>query len=326
MKTAPLVDSLGRVFHYVRLSVEDACNFRCVYCLPDGYHKSDEAPPLSAAEIGRLVRAFAGMGVWKFRLTGGEPTTRHDLLEIARAAAAVPGVRRLALSTNGHRLEELAQGLKDAGVTAVNVSVDSLNPARFAEMTGRDLMPAVLEGVEQCLALGLETKVNAVLMKETLDELEAFLALTRLRPLSVRFIELMLTGGNAALFAKAHQPAFALLKRLKRLGWKERPRREGDGPARLFGRDDHAGSVGVIAPYSKDFCATCNRLRVTSRGGLRLCLFAEADFSLRHLLQKDGQLEELQQAIRSIVTGKEPSHYLAEGRFGSVRHFAMTGG
>ena len=146
----PLVDSFGRVFEYLRLSLEDACNFRCVYCLPGGYHKAQEQNPLSAAEIGRLARAFSGMGVWKVRLTGGEPTMRRDLLEVARLVAEAPGVRRLALSTNGHRLAELAGPLRQAGVGCVNVSVDSLKPERFAELTDllrarRDAIPGFLE-------------------------------------------------------------------------------------------------------------------------------------------------------------------------------------
>jgi cyclic pyranopterin phosphate synthase len=323
----PLVDSFGRVFEYLRLSLEDACNFRCVYCLPDGHHKAQEQPPLCASEIGRLARAFSGMGVWKVRLTGGEPTMRRDLIEVARLTAEAPGVRRLALSTNGHRLAELAGPLQQAGVGCVNVSVDSLKPARFAKLTGRNALPGVLEGVHRCLSLGLETKINAVLLKDgAQDELDDFLALTRSQPLGVRFIELMRTGDNAALFETSHVSAQGLLLRLAERGWMEVPRRAGDGPARRFTKAGHAGSVGVIAPYAKDFCSTCNRLRVTSRGGLRLCLFADSDFSLRHLLQDDGSLGELQHTVRGLLARKEASHYLPEGRFGNARHFAMMGG
>jgi len=160
-----LVDGFGRAFHYLRLSVEDACNFRCRYCLPHGYHKSEADSPLSVAEIGRLTAAFAQLGFWKVRLTGGEPTVRQDIIEIARTVASVKGVRRVALSTNGYRLKELALELKDAGVAAVNVSVDSLSAERFAELTGKDSLGDVLAGIDKSLSLGLETKVNAVLMK-----------------------------------------------------------------------------------------------------------------------------------------------------------------
>lgn len=325
--TAPLTDGFGRAFHYLRLSLEDACNFRCLYCLPDGYHKAEEQPPLDAAKLRRLVRGFSGMGFWKFRLTGGEPTVRKDVVELARVVAEVQGVRRVSLSTNGYRLVELAAPLKTAGVQAINVSVDSLDAARFARITGHDKLGAVLAGVERCLELGIETKINVVLMKDLNDdELRDFIGLTRERPLGVRFIELMPTAENRATFEERHLETASLRRLLAAEGWVEVPRAEGDGPARNFNHPQHQGTVGVIAPYSKDFCASCNRLRVTSRGGLRLCLFAEADFSLRHLLQRDDQLGELQQTVRDLLNKKEVSHYLPEGKFGNVKHFAMMGG
>lgn len=324
---APLTDAFGRTFQYLRLSVDDACNFRCVYCLPQGYHKADEVPPLSVDEIRRLVRAFAGMCFWKVRLTGGEPTTRQDILEIAEAVSAVPGIKRVALSTNGYRLVELAAGFKRAGGSAVNVSVDSLDAERFARVTGHDKLKAVLAGVERCLELGLETKINVVLMKGfNQDELESFLELARTRPIDVRFIELMPTADNKDFFTEQHLSSASLLRLLAAKGWVEKARSEGAGPARLFNLGNGKGTVGVIAPYSKDFCATCNRLRVTSRGGLRLCLFSEADLSLRHLLQSDDQMPELQQTIHDLINRKEVSHYLPEGKVGNVKHFAMMGG
>lgn len=322
-----LVDGFGRSFHYLRLSVEDACNFRCRYCLPHGYAKTEADPALSAAEIGRLVRAFAGLGFWKVRLTGGEPTVRRDIVEIARVAAGTPGVRRVALSTNGYRLTELAPDLKAAGVAAVNVSVDSLDAARFAELTGKDSLAAVLAGIDRGLELGLETKINAVLMKGLNDdEFGRFVELARDRPLSVRFIELMPVADNMDFFTERHLKAEALVSWLGENGWTERPRREGDGPAREFHKDGHAGSVGVIAPYAKNFCDTCNRLRVTSRGRLRLCLFSEADHNLRPLLQDDARIGDLQERVKSLLGLKEVSHYLPEGKVGNTKHFAMMGG
>lgn len=322
-----LVDDFGRSFHYLRLSVDDSCNFRCRYCLPSGFHRAEQEPLLSVAEIGRLARAFAELGFWKVRLTGGEPTLRPDFLDIARVVANAPGVRRVALSTNGWRLAELAAELPEAGVSAVNVSVDSLDQVRFAEITGQDRLVAVLAGVERCLALGLTVKLNAVLMRGFNDEeLEAFLALTRERPLEIRFIELMPTADNAEFFAARHLKAQALLERLAASGWTERARHEGDGPARAFTKPGYVGAVGVIAPYGKDFCASCNRLRVTSRGRLRLCLFSEGEHSLRALLQSDEQRSDLQERVKSLLGLKEASHSLPEGRVGNARHFAMMGG
>lgn len=322
-----LVDGHGRSFHYLRLSVEDACDYRCRYCLPHGYHKAEVEPPLSLDEIRRLVAAFAGMGFWKVRLTGGEPTVRPDIVPIARAVSRTPGVRRVALSTNGARLSALAADLADAGVKAVNVSVDSLDPARFASVTGRDDLPKVLAGVDRALGLGLSVKLNAVLMKGVNDgEFGDFVAFAKDRPVEVRFIELMPVADNMGFFTEHHLKASALAAWLVADGWTEAPRGEADGPARRFTKPGFRGAVGVIAPYAKDFCATCNRLRVTSRARLRLCLFAEGEHSLRPYLKDDDQLEPLQAAVRSLLGLKEVSHHLPEGKLGDTRHFAAIGG
>jgi cyclic pyranopterin phosphate synthase len=267
------------------------------------------------------------MGFWKVRLTGGEPTVRRDILEIAKSVSATPGISHVCLSTNGYRLFDLAEGLKSAGVSTVNVSVDSLDSERFRKITGHDRLEAVLFGIKRCLKLGFETKINVVLLKGlNEDEFERFLELPRKWPLAVRFIELMPTGENSNFFSRYHLTAQGLVRLLEEKGWTEAPRRQGDGPARLFCHTGYRGRVGIIAPYSKNFCSTCNRLRVTSRGGLRLCLFAEGDFPLRPLLQENSQKEDLIAAIRALLSRKEPSHYLPEGRLGNVRHFAMIGG
>lgn len=322
-----LVDGHGRSFHYLRLSVEDACDYRCKYCLPHGYHKEEPEPPLSLDEIRRLVAAFAGMGFWKVRLTGGEPTVRRDIVEIARAVSRTPGVRRVALSTNGSRLSALALDLRDAGVKAVNVSVDSLDRARFSEVTGRDDLPKVLAGVERALSLGMTAKLNAVLMKGVNDgEFGDFVAYAKERPVEVRFIELMPVADNMEFFAAKHLKASSLVDWLTSEGWTEAPRAEADGPARRFTKPGFRGAVGVIAPYAKDFCATCNRLRITSRGRLRLCLFAEGEHSLRSHLKDDDGITSLQASVRSLLGLKEVSHYLPEGKLGDTRHFAAIGG
>lgn len=322
-----LKDSFDRAFRYLRLSVEDACNFRCVYCLPEGYKKTQQAPPLSRDEVGRLLRAFAELGLWKVRLTGGEPTLRQDIVELVETAVATPGVRAVALSTNGHRLRELAPRLKSAGLSSINISVDSLDPGRFEELTGRRLLAEILSGVEDCLSLGLKTKLNAVLLAGLNDgELGSFLDYARNRPVEVRFIELMRNGATLPIFEQRHLSAKAVLDLLAERGFSEEPRGPADGPARRFSHRDFHGKIGVIAPYSPDFCSTCNRLRVTSRGGLRLCLFAEEDFDLRPLLQEDGQREALKTRVRELLGRKEPSHYLPEGRYGGAKNFAVMGG
>lgn len=307
-----MIDNFGRSFHYLRLSVDDACNFRCAYCLPNGFQKTTEEPTLSVAEIRRLVAAFSELGFWKVRLTGGEPTTRRDIVEIAASIK----VKRLALSTNGYRLAELARPLKAAGVHAVNVSVDSLHREQFEKITGRDMLDQVLAGVDAALSAGLEVKINAVLLKDL--DVAPFFEYAKKVP--VRFIELMKTGDHPEFFERNHVPASSVALD----GWTELPRKEGDGPARRFVRD--GAEIGLIAPYSKDFCNTCNRLRVTARGALRLCLFSDGQASLRDLLQRDDQKDELQRRVRSLLGLKEQSHHLQEGLVGSARNFALMGG
>lgn len=322
-----LTDSHGRRFEYLRLSVDDACNFRCLYCLPNGFTKTDPEPPLSVDEIRRLVAAFAAMGFWKVRLTGGEPTVRQDIAELAEAVAKTGGIKKVALSTNGYRLKELAVPLSRAGVSAVNVSVDSLIPERFAEITGHNRLHDVLKAIDQCIDLGVDAKVNVVLLKgKNDDELAAFMEYAKPRNVSVRFIELMPTADNADFFTERHLKASSIVPRLLDAGWTERERVAGSGPARVFAHPHSKGTLGLIAPYEKNFCDNCNRLRVTSRGRLRLCLFAEGEFSLRPWLARDDQSVDLQQVVYDLIVKKEVSHYLQDGKLGDTKHFASMGG
>jgi cyclic pyranopterin phosphate synthase len=324
-------DAFGRKFSYVRLSVTDACNFRCTYCLPYGFQKK-VAPEiyLSVPEIKRLTGAFAEMGVWKFRITGGEPTLRPDILEIIGVIAGTVGVQKIALSTNGSRLKMLAKKFLDVGLTHLNVSADSLDPARFDQLTGHDKIKQILEGVDEAIAVGFPwVKINAVLMKEINADPESqksFKMYVKNRPVTVRFIELMPTGGNQKLFEKSHVRGSSIVNQLTAEGWTAKTRESDDGPAQEFTHPDYRGRIGVIAPYAKDFCTTCNRLRVTSLGALRLCLFGESNASFRHLLGHDDQKEELKKWLLSNVMRKEISHYLPEGRYGNTETFSAMGG
>lgn len=321
MLSPGLSDGFSRTFHYLRLSVTEVCNFACGYCLPNGHEKvTGAAPELSRAEIVRLVRGFAALGLWKVRITGGEPATRADLADVIRDVAAVPGVRRVALSTNGYRLEDLV----GAGFAQVNVSIDSLDSATFARVTGRDQLAAVLRGVDAALARGIVVKVNAVLLPDT--DVTAFAEWVRDRPVVVRFIELMQTGDNVAYFRRHHTRADALRARLRSDGWVQRPRAIGDGPAEEYRREGFRGGLGVIAAYSPGFCETCNRLRVSSRGRLRLCLFGDGDHDLRPLLQDDADLPALANAVRSALGQKAEGHRLREGIPGDMPRLAVIGG
>lgn len=323
-----LQDPFGRRFPYLRLSVTDVCNFRCGYCLPDGYDKAQGQQFLTMAEIQRLVTGFAALGTWKIRLTGGEPTLRRDFADIAQMVAATEGVRRLAFTTNGYKLPQQAQGFYDAGLRAVNISIDSLDASRFHALTGHDRLREVTEGVDAALEAGFDAvKINTVLLKGVNDDsLQEFLDFIRERPVSLRFIELMQTGDNLAYFKQYHASADVIRRQLLARGWQEQPRKDGAGPAVEFAHTDYAGRIGLIAPYAKDFCKGCNRLRVTARGELHLCLFGESGYDLRPYLQDDSQLEALKNQITTALQFKRSGHFLHDGDVGMRRHFAAVGG
>ena len=326
--TAPLADRYGRHFPYVRLSVTPACNFRCSYCLPHGYHaETGAAGPLSLEEITRLLRGFAELGMHKLRITGGEPSVRRNLTDVLRAAVAVPGVKKLAMTTNGTLLSRRLHEWMDAGLNAINVSVDSLDRAAFARITGHDRLDDILRGVEMALAAGLSMKLNAVLLRGVNDdELPRWLDYLRDHAVGLRFIELMQTGDNLAFFRDHHMRAQTLEDAIREQGWQALPRALDAGPAREYAHPDYAGRIGIIAPYSKDFCAGCNRLRVTASGDLRLCLFGEFGIPLRQHLQRDDQFDDLVRAIGGQIGRKEQGHFLHEGRTGVTPHLASTGG
>lgn len=326
---ASLIDRYGRRFPYLRLSVIEACNFRCSYCLPKGYQARPDLPRhLGLDEIRRLLTGFARLGMRKVRLTGGEPSLRRDLGDIIATAAAVSGVDKVALTTNGVLLPQRIADWQAAGLTHLNVSVDALDRARFAQITGHDRLPHILDGIERALALGLPAvKLNAVLLRGLNDDqLPAFLDYLRERPISLRFIELMQTGDNLDYFRRHHYRAEALEDSLQAEGWSLLPRAADAGPAREYAHPHYRGRIGIIAPYSRDFCAGCNRLRVTSSGDLRLCLFGNVGIPLRPLLQDDDQADELQAALISQLGLKALGHGLHEGQTGLTPHLASIGG
>ncbi|MBI4357055.1 MAG: GTP 3',8-cyclase MoaA [Gammaproteobacteria bacterium] len=324
-----LQDEHGRTFKYLRLSITHQCNFRCIYCLPDGYHKTPEAPPfLSVPEIRRLVTAFAEMGFGKIRLTGGEPTLRKDFLTIAKTISQIPCVEKVMLSTNGYRLCQDAKKYQEGGIVGLNISVDSLNPEKFKIITGHDKLFSILEGIEKAIFLNLHPiKINTVLMKGINDhELPNFLSFVQNKPIRIRFIELMPTGFNQVLFHNHHFRLENLKNELQKTGWVEIKRFSDSGPAQEFMHEDYRGTVGIIAPYSKKFCETCNRLRITSLGELKLCLFGNQKYSLRPLLAHDNQKSLLQKTVNALLSAKQSTHALHSGNYGNVIHFATMGG
>ena len=324
-----LQDEHGRRFSYLRLSITDACNFKCVYCLPNGYKKNQgAAEPLALSEIQNLVRGFADLGLWKVRLTGGEPTLRRDLAPIIETLREIEGISRLGLSTNGYSLARNAKVWRAAGLHAVNVSIDSLDRETFRAATGMDRLEEVVRGVEAALDAGFEAvKVNAVLLGGlNATHLTGFLDWIRTRPIAVRFIELMPTAQNQELFRQHHLKASVFRDELLAGGWLPRARTEADGPAQEFTHADYQGRIGIIAPYAQDFCHSCNRLRVTSQGLLRLCLFGNGGHSLRPYLQSPEQKPELLACIREVMKSKDASHSLQEGLYGDNSTFSAMGG
>jgi len=322
-----LQDGFGRRFAYLRLSVTDVCNFRCEYCLPNGY-QGKPTGFMSVDEIRRLVAGFAELGTTKVRLTGGEPMVRKDFMDIVRVVRETPGIEKLAMTTNGYRLRETAADLKSAGVNAINISIDSLESSRFKEITGDRRFEKVFESIDSCLETGFgSVKLNTVLLKGLNDhELPDFFEYVRNRPIALRFIELMQTGDNQDYFEKRHVSGDVVRRKLEKEGWQPVDRGPVDGPAVEYSHPEHAGRIGLIAPYAPGFCDTCNRLRVTARGGLRLCLFGQGSQNLRPFLQHDEDREQLKACLLTALLGKKVSHFLHQGDFGDTPNLAYTGG
>ncbi len=262
------------------------------------------------------------------RLTGGEPSARRDIGEIIRRVAAIPGVDKVAMTTNGWNLARQIDDWSAGGLTNINVSIDSLDPDLFHRITGHDRLRSILTGLDRALALGVRAvKVNAVLLRDAAGPgvFERFAELVRERPVAVRFIELMRTGDNADFFEQQHIGGAVLATWLEANGWTATARAHDDGPAREYGHPDFLGKIGLIAPYGAGFCDDCNRLRVTARGKLRLCLFGEGGIDLRDLLVDDDQ-QALLERIVSALPGKATGHRLADRVSGDTRNLAQFGG
>lgn len=322
-----LTDRFARRFTYLRLSLTERCNFRCTYCLPEGNDCDTAESDLNIHEVRRLLTAFARLGTRKVRLTGGEPALRRDLSEIISLCKSVPGIEQVALTTNGYNLQKEISGWKKAGLNALNISVDSLDPAIFSRITGADRLHYILQGIDQALQLNFQkVKLNTVLLRQhNTHSLPGFLRFIKDRPVSLRFIELMRTNDNAGFYQEQHLSGEFIRQQLTEDGWQLQPKATTDGPALEYAHPDYAGRVGLIMPYSKDFCSSCNRLRVSSKGELFLCLFADEHQSLRELLQSDDSAP-VEAFLQRAIGGKEESHYLHQQRSGQTRHLAMIGG
>lgn len=328
-----LSDSFGRRIDYLRVSVTDRCNLRCVYCLPEEFSRfAAGSELLSFAEQSELLACFAELGISKFRITGGEPLVRAGLASLIEAAAKLPGVEDLSLSTNGVLMAAQLPELKRAGLRRVNISLDSLDPEKFKRITRFGTLASVLEGIDAALAAGLApVKLNVVVARGMNDdELGAFCALTEAKPLHVRFIELM-PMGETGFFSSGRRVPLEEMRRhagvLEELAGADRPK--GFGPARYYRRPGAAGTIGFISALSCGFCSSCNRMRLSSTGMLFPCLDGGQGVDLGAAMRQGARRDEIKRLILGAVAAKPESHSMnerASTESGSSRFMCSVGG
>ena len=329
---ARLVDQFGRTIEYLRISVTDRCNFRCVYCMPEeGLAWLPKAELLTYEEIGALVGELAPLGLRRVRITGGEPTIRPDLERLVTMIRAVGAIEDISLSTNGVKLPALAQPLRDAGLDRVNISVDSLRPERIRAIARRSFPFTPVAAAAAAEAAGLApVKLNVVVMRGINDDEIGDLArLTLDRPWHVRFIELMPVGEMRALTWDHVVPSGEVLERVADalaphggLVAGGAPAR-GNGPAAYYHAPGAAGSVGVITPMTHTYCGSCNRVRLTADGRLRTCLFGDHEVMLREALRAGRPLAPL---VHEALAGKPKAHDLLQMQVGGLRALSQVGG
>jgi cyclic pyranopterin phosphate synthase len=322
-------DSFQRPINYLRVSVTDRCNLRCVYCMPvEGIPMLSHSDILSYEEIIAVVRAAAELGINKVRLTGGEPLVRAGLPELVRLIAGIDAIKDIALTTNGTRLERYAAELKEAGLQRVNVSLDSLKPDRFREITRCGELNDTLAGIEAARAAGLEpVKINVVAMAGfNDDEIVDFAKKTVKDGWHVRFIELMPQAGDVPLSSR-FIPVSEMRRRIETLGKLEPYHVSvGNGPAKYFRLPDASGTIGFITPVTEHFCYQCNRLRLTADGKLKPCLLSEEEVDLREALRRGATVDELKKLIEEAIARKPQGHKMAEGAAHKGRPFSQIGG
>jgi cyclic pyranopterin phosphate synthase len=329
--TSPLIDRFGRRVTYVRLSVTDRCDFRCVYCMAEEMQFLPRSAVLTLEELGLVGRAFVELGVDKIRLTGGEPLVRNNVLELVRKLGTLDGLRDLTLTTNGSQLPRYAAALRAAGMKRINISLDSLRPERFRAITRTGRLEDVLAGIEAARAAGFERiKLNSVIMTgRNEDEIIALVDFARGRQLDISFIEEMPLGrieehSRALSFCSSD----TIRSRIEDVYSLTPSTESSGGPARYYRLADSATRIGFISPHSHNFCHLCNRVRVTAEGRLLLCLGNEHSADLRAVIRESGgDLPTLKNAIVAAMAIKpERHHFDLQGEPQIVRFMNMTGG
>ncbi|MBV0927914.1 GTP 3',8-cyclase MoaA [Faecalibacterium prausnitzii] len=325
-----MFDRYQREIHYLRLSVTDLCNLRCRYCMPDGVEKLEREAVLTYEEFLRLAALFARCGIDTVRVTGGEPLVRKNVAQLVAGLKETPGIRRVTLTTNAVLLAEQLPALLDAGLDSVNISLDTLRPEVFRQITARDDFAAVQAGLQAALQSGLPVKLNCVPQAGVNEgELEALAALAKDNAMQVRFIEMMPIGYGAAMPCISGPELRARFARR----WPElaplSPAQEhalGDGPAVYYTVPGWQGSIGFIAAVHGKFCASCNRVRLTSQGFLRPCLASETGCDLRALLRSGADDAQLLAAIRETIWAKPREHHFNDSSMPATRGMYRIGG
>ncbi len=324
-------DRFGREINYLRISLTDRCNLRCVYCMPMHgltFVPNDEL--LSAAEIETVVRAAVEVGFRKVRLTGGEPTLRTDIVEIVERIAGVNGIQQIAMTTNGYRLPYIARDLKKAGLTRVNIHVDSLNNQTIGKIMRLGSLDKAWAGIEAAETAGLTPiKLNAVITRGYNDDAAAELAeLSLHRPWQIRFIELMPFGGPTEIQLHHYVSSDEVKSWIEQKLGPLFPVNNGhlDGEARVYRLAGAEGTVGFISPVSNPYCDDCNRMRLTADGRLRMCLLVEGEINFQKTLRNGGSHTELVHLFEKAVLAKPVGHELKNGQFAENRTMSQIGG
>lgn len=303
-------DALGRRIHYLRISITDRCNFRCSYCMPrTGVKWLEPGKILTYEEIIRFVEAAVLLGIDKVRVTGGEPLVREGVVSLISELARIPGIRDLAMTTNGSLLSKFASDLKKAGLKRLNISLDTLSAAKFAKLCYQNQFEQVIEGIRIADSVGLQPiKINIVVMKGfNEDEIAKFARLTLEKPYQIRFIECM-------PFKFARDQSLVSTDEMKQIladeGFSELcPQPSGDGPAQIYSLPGAQGTIGFISPMTRHFCSSCNRIRLTADGMLKPCLLANSEYDIRSLLRSGASKQELADYLRNVIFEK-PAFYL----------------
>jgi cyclic pyranopterin phosphate synthase len=309
-----LLDSFNRRINYLRISLTDRCNLRCIYCMPEqGVPKLIHNDILTFEELERVARLSVGLGIEKIRLTGGEPLVRKNIVDLIKALREIPGIRDISLTTNGILLAENARSLWEAGVKRINISLDTLNSKKFAEITRFDFFNQVWEGIQEAERIGFSPiKINVVALKGINDdEILAFGRLSFEKPYHIRFIEFMPVGPENGWSAEKFLSTEDIINQLEVLGPLSPVNGQGfDGPAKRMAFEGARGEIGLISPISEHFCPACNRLRLTAEGRLRACIFSDDEADLRTPLRNGASDWELESVIRETITRKPKEHPL----------------